>query len=150
MTEAERSAVEGRGLLLFDGVCGLCHGVVRFLVRRDRAARLRFAPLESGLGQEVLERVGLAGFRDGVVLVTGALTAAERVFVRSDAVAQAVELLGGGWRLLGWTLRLVPKALREFGYGVVARIRYRVFGRFSVCPLPGPGERGRLLGIGGQ
>ena len=100
MTERERSAIQGRALLLYDGVCALCNGVVRLLLRHDRADRLRYAALQSDVGQETLARLGDASFPDGVVLLTDALTAEERVYRRSDAVAQALQLLGGGWRLL--------------------------------------------------
>ena len=135
MTERERSAIQGRALLLYDGVCALCNGVVRLLLRHDRADRLRYAALQSDVGQETLARLGDASFPDGVVLLTDALTAEERVYRRSDAVAQALQLLGGGWRV------------REFAYGLVARVRYRLFGRYPSCPLPPPEQRGRLLGV---
>jgi len=129
MTERERSAIQGRALLLYDGVCALCNGVVRLLLRHDRADRLRYAALQSDVGQETLARLGDASFPDGVVLLTDALTAEERVYRRSDAVAQALQLLGGGWRLLGRAMKLIPRRVREFAYGLVARVRYRLFGR---------------------
>jgi len=147
MTDVERSAIEGRALLLYDGVCALCHGIVNFLLRRDRGDRFRFAPLESRLGREVLARFEIYNVPDGVVLVTDALTAKEQVWQRSDAVAETLELLGGLWRAVGRGLRLVPRGLREFGYRCVARIRYRIFGRYATCPIPPPDQRGRLLGV---
>jgi len=146
MTQTEQSAIEGRGLLLYDGVCALCNGVVQFLLNRDGRGVLRFAPLQSSLGRETLGRFHPQSVPDGVVLVADALTARERIYYRSDAVAAALEMLPSPWRLVGRVLRLVPRSLREFGYGVVARIRYRLFGRYDVCPLPPPGMRDRLLG----
>jgi predicted DCC family thiol-disulfide oxidoreductase YuxK len=147
MTDEERNAIEGRALLLYDGVCALCHGVVKFLMKRDGMDRFRYAPLQSDLGREVLARFGIRTFPDGVMLVTGALTPAERLYARSDAVAEALQLLGGPWRLARRALTLVPRWLREWGYGVVARFRYRLFGRYDVCPVPPPEQRGRLLGV---
>jgi predicted DCC family thiol-disulfide oxidoreductase YuxK len=147
MTEAERSAIEGRALLLYDGVCALCNGWVKFLMKRDRSDEFRYVPLQSGLGREVLARFGIQGFPDGVVLVVNTLTAKERLYQRSDAVAASLRLLDGFWRGLGRTLGLIPRSLRDWGYGVVARYRYRVFGRFDTCPVPSPEERGRLLGV---
>jgi len=147
MTEAERNAVEGRALLLYDGVCALCNGVVQFLMNRDRLDRFRYAPLQSSLGREVLARFGIHEFPDGVVLVTGVLTPGERLYQRSDAVAAALELLGASWRLTGRALGLVPLPLRDWGYGMVARFRYRVFGRYDTCPIPPPEQRSRLLGV---
>ncbi|MEI9981021.1 MAG: DCC1-like thiol-disulfide oxidoreductase family protein [Edaphobacter sp.] len=147
MTDAERSAMEGRALLLYDGVCALCNGVVKFLMKRDRRDGFRYAPLQSELGREVLARFGILGFPDGVVLVTNALTAQERLYRRSDAVAAGLKLLDGPWQVMGRALALMPRWLRDWGYGVIARFRYRVFGRYDSCPVPSPEERGRLLGV---
>jgi predicted DCC family thiol-disulfide oxidoreductase YuxK len=153
MTEAERNAIEGRALLLYDGVCALCNGVVQFLMTRDRLDRFRYAPLQSSLGREVLARFGIPAFPDGVMLLTGALTTGERLYQRSDAVAAALQLLGGPgalggfWRLAGRALGRLPRPLRDWGYGVIARFRYRVFGRYDTCPLPPPEQRSRLLGV---
>ena len=147
MTEAERNAIEGRALFLYDGVCALCNGVVRFLMRRDGQDRLRYAPLQSSLGREVLARFGISTFPDGVVLVTDALTPKERLYQRSDAGAASLQLLGQPWRLAGRVLALVPRPLRDWSYGMVARFRYRLFGRYDTCPLPTPEQRGRLLGV---
>jgi predicted DCC family thiol-disulfide oxidoreductase YuxK len=147
MTEAERSAIEGRALLLYDGVCALCNGVVKFLMKRDWRDRFRYAPLQSELGREMLARFGILEFPDGVMLVVNALTAEEQLYQRSDAVAACLRLLDGPWPAVGSAVGLIPPWLREWGYGVVARFRYRVFGRYDTCPVPSPEERGRLLGV---
>jgi predicted DCC family thiol-disulfide oxidoreductase YuxK len=147
MTDTEHSAIQGRALLLYDGVCALCNGVVQFLMTRDRRDRFRYTPLQSSLGREVLARFDIHAFPDGVMLLTAALTPGERLYQRSDAVATALELLHPPWRLAGRALRLVPRALRDWGYGVVARLRYRIFGRYDSCPIPPPEQRSRLLGV---
>jgi predicted DCC family thiol-disulfide oxidoreductase YuxK len=148
MTELERIAIEGRALLLYDGVCGLCNGVVKLLLRHDKLDKLRYAPMQSTLGREILARFGEQGFPDGVVLITDVLSSKERLYRRSDAVAAALQLLDTPpWRLLGKALALVPRPLREWGYGIVARLRYRVFGRYTTCPVPLPNQRSRLLGV---
>ena len=147
MTDAERGQIEGRPLLLYDGVCALCNGWARFLLKRDRQGRLRFTPLERPLGREVLARFEMLEVPDGVVLVTGALTSSERVYTRSDAVAEVLQLLGNYWKTLGRAMMAVPRPLREFGYGLVARLRYRIFGRYDSCPLPTAEQRDRILGV---
>jgi len=147
MTDGEHTAMEGRALLLYDGVCALCHGLVKFLMKRDWGDRFRYAPLQSELGREMLGRFGITGFPDGVVLVTDALTAGEKVYQRSDAVAASLLLVDGPWQKVGSLLPLVPRGLRELGYSVVARVRYRFFGRYDTCPVPLPEERDRLLGM---
>src|SRR3954447_24115235 len=106
MTETERAKIAGRPVLLYDGVCALCNGVVKFLLKRDRDGVFRFAPLQSGLARELA--VGSESL-DGVVLVVNALTPEQRIYRRSDAVAEALRLLGGGWRTLASGLRIVPR-----------------------------------------
>jgi predicted DCC family thiol-disulfide oxidoreductase YuxK len=147
MTEVERNAIEGRALLLYDGVCALCNGAVQFLMKRDRGDRFRYAPLESALGREMLARFNIHTFPDGVMLLTDALTPTEHLYQRSDAVAAALQLLNAPWRAVGKVLRLLPRALRDWGYGIVARFRYRLFGRYDTCPVPPPEQRSRLLGV---
>jgi len=147
MTEIEHNAIEGRALLLYDGVCALCNGVVAFLIKRDRQDRFRFAPLQSSLGREVQTRFDIHRFPEGVVLLTDALTPKEHLYHRSDAFVAALQLLSAPWRAVGGVLRLVPRPLREWGYGIVARYRYRLFGRYDTCPLPRPEQRNRLLGV---
>jgi predicted DCC family thiol-disulfide oxidoreductase YuxK len=147
MTDVERNAIEGRALLLYDGVCALCNGVVQFLMRHDRLDRFRYAPLQSDLGSEVLARFDIHLFPDGVMLLTDALTPGEHLYQRSDAVVASLQRLSGPWRLVGKALRLVPRSLRDWGYGIVARFRYRLFGRYDTCPVPPPEQRSRLLGV---
>jgi predicted DCC family thiol-disulfide oxidoreductase YuxK len=147
MTQAERSAIEGRALLLYDGVCALCNGVVQFLMKRDKLDRFRYAPLQSDLGREVLARFEIYSFPDGVMLLTEALTPSQHLYQRSDGFTAALRLLGAPWGMVGAVLELVPRSLREWGYGIVARFRYRLFGRYDTCPMPLPEQRSRLLGV---
>src|SRR6266851_7872932 len=154
MTEAERAQIAGRPLLLYDGVCVLCNGLVRFLLRRDnseakseaRLATFRFAPLQSPLALELLPPSATTAL-EGVVLITNTLTPSQRLYRRSDAVAHALQLLGSPWRRFGTLLALIPRPLREFGYTIVARLRYRLFGRYATCPIPTPDQRSRILGV---
>jgi predicted DCC family thiol-disulfide oxidoreductase YuxK len=147
MTDTERAEIEGRALLLYDGVCALCNGVVGFLMKHDKLGTFRYAPLQSTLGREILARFGIEKTLDGVALLADALTPRERFFQRSDAVQAALQLLGSPWRALGKVLVFVPRFLREFGYSILARIRYRVFGRYDTCPLPPPEQRAKILSV---
>lgn len=147
MTQAEQAQIEGRPLLLYDGVCVLCNGVVRFILRHDKQSAFRFTPLESPLGRELLPPNTQHNASEGVVLITATLTPFHRIYRRSDAVAQALQLLGSPWRTLGKAMALIPHSLREFGYTIVARLRYRLFGRYTTCPVPTPEQRNRILGI---
>src|SRR6266851_3925904 len=154
MTEAERAQIAGRPLLLYDGVCVLCNGLVRFLLRHDRSESrrtdFRFAPLQSPLALELVALLSPSASSqpsEGVVLITDTLTPYQRLYRRSDAVARALQLLGSPWQRLGTLLALIPRPLREFGYTVVARLRYRLFGRYATCPIPTPDQRSRILGV---
>lgn len=147
MNEAERNAIEGKALLLYDGICALCNGVVKFLMKHDGLDRFRFAPLQSELGREVLAHFDIHSFPDGVVLITNALTPAERIYRRSDAVQESLQELGPPWKYTGKALNLLPCFLREWCYGMIARYRYRLFGRYNACPVPSPEQRSRLLGV---
>src|SRR5690606_5932540 len=121
---AASDTVPGREpLLLYDGECGLCNAVVRFLLREDAAARLRFAPLQSAIGQAALRRLGLSTTDfDSLVFLpdrTG------NVFsMRTSGVIDVVARIGGVWRALGETFRLVPAGVRDLTYKAVARTRY--------------------------
>ncbi|MBS1799791.1 MAG: DUF393 domain-containing protein [Acidobacteria bacterium] len=143
MTEADRAKIEGHPVLLYDGVCALCNGLVRFVLKRDAMGIFRFAALQSDVARELVGDGAVA--LDGVVLVAAALTAEQRVYRRTDAVVEALRLLGHRW--LARALAVVPRAVREAGYGVVARLRYLLFGRYEVCPLPPVETRGRFAGL---
>jgi predicted DCC family thiol-disulfide oxidoreductase YuxK len=147
MTEPEHIEIEGRALLLYDGVCALCNGVVQFFLKHDKLEKLRYAPLQSPLGREMLAHFQINTLPDGVILVTAALTRRERLYHRSDAVAAALQLLPGTWRLVGRSLSLIPRRMRDFTYGIIARMRYRLFGRYTTCPIPPANQRSRLLGV---
>jgi predicted DCC family thiol-disulfide oxidoreductase YuxK len=128
----------------------MCNGIVRFLMRRDPARRLLYAPLDSRLGREMVAQAGLAAWKiDGVVLIEAALTPAQRVSARSEAAARLLLLLPGGWPLAGWMLAAVPRGLRECAYRCVARWRYRLFRAYEACPLPSAEERKSILGTEG-
>lgn len=132
-------------VLLYDGVCGFCDRTVRTVLRLDRAARIRFAPLQGGFASSVLKRHPSLDGVDSLVLVEPSDDAAiERVHVRTEAVLRVAYHLGGVWRTLA-LLRLVPRPLRDALYDAVARRRYQMFGRFETCPFPDPEVRSRFL-----
>jgi predicted DCC family thiol-disulfide oxidoreductase YuxK len=127
--------------VLFDGVCNLCNVTVDFLLRRDRQGRLRFAPLQSEVGRELLRYHGLEGVPvpDSVVLIEEG-----RALLRSSAVLELCRHLGWPWRWLG-ALRVVPRGVADRLYDWVARNRYGWFGRRAACRQPSPEQRERFL-----
>lgn len=139
MSQTEGGAVVEHPIVFYDGDCGLCDRFVRWMLRKDRRRHYRFAPLQ---GETARRMVRVEADHSGlwsVVLVDG-----RGEHRRSDATLRAVAGLGGGWRAAGWLL-LIPAALRDRVYRLVARHRYRWFGRAPACALPGPDERGRFL-----
>ena len=128
-------------VLLFDGVCNLCNGAVAFVIRRDPRARLRFAPLQSPAADALLASLGVARDRlpDSFVLVEDG-----RVHVRSTAALRVARRLRFPWPLLAVNL-LVPRWLRDPVYDLVARNRYRWFGRREACMVPTAELRARFL-----
>lgn len=124
-------------MVFFDGVCHLCNGFVDWAVRRDRERLLTFAPLQG----ETAERMLNPDQRQG--LSTVLLWDEGRILTKSSAVLGITSRLPG-W---GWTraLGFVPRVLRDFIYDLIARNRYRLFGRREHCRLPAPEEREILL-----
>ena len=147
----EFSNIGGRLLVMFDGHCGFCNASVRWLVRRDRRDRLRFVALESVSAAPVLARHEVGGsmargsIPETILVVRNTGGAAESVLVRSDAVVALLRELPRPWPWVGVALRLIPRAVRDLGYRLVARWRYRIWGRLESCPMPSAEERERFL-----
>ena len=135
-----RSQADTTPVLLFDGVCNLCNSAVQWVIARDRRARFRFASLQSQAAVRLLsERVEADELPDSVVLVD------ERgIHTRSEAALGIAKALGFPYALLGLT-RIVPRALRDATYDLVARNRYRWYGRQDTCTLPTPELATRFL-----
>ena len=133
-------------LVFYDGVCGLCDRFVKFLLRRDARGRFRFAPLQGAVAQEVLTPRGIDPAQlDSVVVVDRWQRDDARVFRRSRAVLEAVRMLDGSWPAIARFALLAPRPLADAVYRVVARYRYRVFGKLDACPIPPPEWRNRFL-----
>jgi predicted DCC family thiol-disulfide oxidoreductase YuxK len=120
-------------VVIFDGVCNLCNGVVRWIIPRDPTNRVRFTALQSVAGQRLLQQHTIdATTIDSVIVVDG-----DTVFVESDAALRICRYLRWPWPLLQY-LRIIPRTWRDSIYRWVARNRYRWFGRREQCMLPTP------------
>jgi predicted DCC family thiol-disulfide oxidoreductase YuxK len=136
---------EGAHLVLYDGICGLCSRLVQFLLAHDQRAVFNFASLQSPTGQAVVKQVGgdvhqLTTF----YVFANYRTPDARVLKKSDAALFVAGELGWPWRSVR-LLRFLPKAFLDLAYDVVARSRYRVFGRYEQCQLPPPEFRSRFV-----
>ena len=120
------------GLILFDGVCNLCSGWVRFLIERDPDGRFRFTPIQSPYGRALAERLGIApeNPESNAVIRDG------RAYFKFDSIVQTLgQLPYWGWVRAGAGL---PRPMRDWLYDRIARNRYRMFGRTERCMVPMP------------
>jgi predicted DCC family thiol-disulfide oxidoreductase YuxK len=135
-------------VVVFDGVCALCSGWVRFLLRHDRRRRYRFAAMQTEAGRRLLVENGLDPDDPMSFLLVeydrADDTGAPRVSTDSEAVRRVLMGLGGLWRLAAVSA-VVPRALRDPFYRWVARNRYDWFGRRDACMMPEPAEVDRFL-----
>ncbi len=127
-------------IVVFDGECLLCNGWVQFLLRHDRAQRIRFASIQSTAGQQLLAQAGLQvdGLQTLLVIDGG------RSWQHTAAILRVLHALGWPWRL-AWVVWLVPAPLRDMLYRWVARNRYRIWGRSDTCMVPSPQTAARFL-----
>jgi predicted DCC family thiol-disulfide oxidoreductase YuxK len=130
-----------KGLIVFDGVCVLCTGFARFVLKRDRDFAFRLTTVQSPLGQALFRHYGLdtETFETNLVLVDG------RPHAKLDTVVAVGQRLGGVWRLLA-ILHLLPRPMADWIYDRVALNRYRLFGRTDACMVPPPEWRARFIG----
>jgi len=137
---------EGAVLVLYDGVCAMCNGLVRFLLERDRGRdRFRFLALQSELGREVVRARGGDPEEVSTLYVLSAPgRPGERVLIRGRAGIRAMTAAGGPWVLLH-LLRVLPTFLLDAGYRLIARHRYRIAGRLDACPVPPAEHRHKFL-----
>ena len=105
----------------------------------DPEHRLRFSPLQGATAAKILSE-DLRNNLDTLVFVHDGA-----IFMRSGAVSRILMTLGGRWRVLGWLMWIVPWPIRDFGYRIVSRLRYRLFGKHESCRLPTPQERAVFL-----
>ena len=127
-------------IVLYDGVCGLCDRSVQLILRNDRRGRFRFAALQSEAGRALLEKFGLSPESlDSVVLVEG-----DQAWRKSRAALRIARRMDAPWPLL-WPLMIVPRPLADLVYGLIAKNRYRIFGKLDTCMIPPPEVRARFL-----
>ena len=126
-------------LVLYDGQCGLCDGVVQFLLQHDVRNRFYFAALDGETGYVYKKRYGIADSVDSVVVIE-----AERAYVYSDAAVQLVKHLPLPYTLLRAAV-LLPKPLRDVAYKAIAKRRLQLFGTVEACRLPTMAERQKFL-----
>lgn len=127
-------------IILFDGVCNFCNGSVNFIIERDRKNYFKFAPLQSEIGQKLLDENGIDKIEtDSVILIENG-----KAFTHSTAALKVTQKLDGAWSWL-YAFIIIPKPIRDFFYKTFAKYRYKLFGKTDACMMPTPEIRARFL-----
>jgi len=145
--EAPGGGRRGQHLILYDGVCLLCNRMSRFVLARDQRGAFDFASLQSATGRAILQRFGKdAQLLSTFYVVTDYRSQSAALLAEGHAVLFVIENLriGGKWSRM---LRILPKSLLDLGYELVARNRYRLFGRMDSCFLPSEEFKKRFIDV---
>ncbi len=127
-------------ILLFDGVCNLCNSIVQFTIKRDPKEKFKFASLQSVSGQALLKKFDLPTEDfDSFVFING-----DKFFLKSSAGLHVLKELGGVWKLF-YVFIIFPRPLRDFVYNIIAKSRYKIFGKRDTCMVPTPRLKQRFL-----
>jgi predicted DCC family thiol-disulfide oxidoreductase YuxK len=127
-------------IILFDGVCTLCNQSVDFIIQRDAKDTFKFASLQSESAKNLLKPFTVNTEKlDSVLLIKNG-----KLYQKSSAALQIARQLSGGWKLM-YGFIIIPRFLRNFVYDIIAKNRYRWFGKKETCRLPTPEERAKFL-----
>ena len=143
MTASSSNPLQALGdkpLIVFDGLCVLCSANARFVLRHDRRRHFNLTTAQGPLGEALYRHFGLAtdDYETMLVIENG------RLFTKSDGAIAIARGLGWPWRAAALA-RIVPRPIRDSVYRLIARNRYRIFGRRETCWLPAPDEADRIL-----
>lgn len=127
-------------VLLFDGVCNLCNKAVQIVLRQDRSAKIMFCPLQSAKGESLLRNFNM----DPATLNSLVYIRNERVLIKSQAVIAIMKDMGGIWKM-GKVLKIFPRVFGDYFYDVVAKSRYKWFGKRGECMIPTADIKTRFL-----
>lgn len=140
---SDEDLLQSGPVLLFDGSCGVCARSIQWVLAHEREHHLRFAALESPLGQRLRDRAGVPAEVDSLIWIDASAGATPTGLVYSEAVRQVLGYVGGPWRILHVLLGLVPRPVRDLGYRIFARHRRAVVA--ERCLVPTPDERRRFV-----
>jgi predicted DCC family thiol-disulfide oxidoreductase YuxK len=127
-------------LILFDGVCNLCSGAVKFVIKYDPNGQFKFASLQSSVSHDILRQKGYpVGELDTFVYIRDG-----QVYLRSSAALRLLRDMGGLWQVF-YVWMMVPRPIRDWVYDRVARSRYSIWGRADSCMVPTPELQDRFI-----
>lgn len=127
-------------IILFDGVCNFCNYWVNFAIKRDRKKKLRFTPLQGETAKRLLPEYTINPTSlSSVILIDNGMA-----YTQSSAAIRICKHLNGGWKLF-YGLIIIPKFVRDFFYNIIARNRYKWFGKKDQCMIPPADWKERFL-----
>ncbi len=136
----------GKHIIFFDGVCGFCNRFIQFVLENDKGDLFNFASLQSEFANATLAKRGFnTADLNTVYLISNYGTDTEKVLTKSDAIIFVASQLRGWKKPFATIFGYFPKPLRDFGYDIVAKIRYRLFGKLEQCMLPSPESRVKFI-----
>lgn len=140
MAHTDRDSERQKPIIVFDAMCVLCSANAQFVINNDRRGHFLLASMQGEVGSAIYRRFGIDPVApDTIVVVTG-----DHALRDSDAVLSIYKGLGWPWRMLS-ALKIIPRVVRDPAYRVIARNRYRIFGKRETCWLPTPEQAARVL-----
>ncbi|TGL64076.1 thiol-disulfide oxidoreductase DCC family protein [Leptospira sarikeiensis] len=130
-------------IVLFDGVCNLCNGAVNTLLDLDRKKRLKFASLQSEYAKKLIEDRNLEEQIRGIDSIL--FWDGQKIHIKSNAVLEIADHLGGFWKISKLAY-IIPRPIRNLFYDLIAKNRYRLFGKREFCRMPTSELKDRILG----
>lgn len=128
-------------IVLFDGVCNFCNGLVNFIIRHDNARKFKFAPLQSKIGKDLRAKYDVAENTDSIILIEN-----DQAFLHSTAALRVARQIGGIYSL-SYVFIVVPAFIRNWAYKMFAKYRYGMFGKTDTCMIPTPDVKERFLSL---
>ena len=127
-------------LVLFDGICNFCNYWVNFAIKRDKKNRLKFTPIQGETAKKILPQYSIStNSLSSVIFIDKG-----KAYTQSSAALKICRYLNGGWKLF-YGLNIIPKPIRDFVYNIIARNRYKWFGKKDSCMIPSPEIKSRFL-----
>lgn len=127
-----------KGIILFDGVCNFCNSSINFTIKHDPEGKFKFAPLQSEYAKKAL------GKTEDITPESVVLIQNNNVYYKSDAALRISKQLSGIWPLM-YVFIIIPKPIRNWVYDLIAKNRYKWFGKMDTCMIPTPAVRARFI-----
>jgi predicted DCC family thiol-disulfide oxidoreductase YuxK len=138
--KVERSNPENKPIVIYDGVCYLCQSSVNFIIARDTTNQFLFSPLQCDFAQSLMAKHDVSDLvQDTFILIKD-----DKCYMRSDAALEISRSFSGGYRWLR-IFKIVPSALRDACYRLIARHRYKIFGKAEECLMPNDDIKSKFI-----